>query len=556
MAGAAAKDIIARRYRLMHELGKGGMGTVWKAHDDRLNRAVALKLMAKRLLRDKTAVDRFEREAKAVARLLSPHIVQIYDYGIDPQPFMVMELLQGENLSQRLTREGQLPIDEVAVLMRQAARGLETAHEAGIVHRDLKPGNLFIVSDRDAEYVKVVDFGIAKAVRRQVTLTAITTHNQPVGTPQYMSPHQLKADEDSRDDIWALAVIAYKALSAVHPFASDSLVTLVQRILDDPHVPVTEYEPSLPAGIDAVFDRAFDKDRDKRFQSAGEFADALEALVTITNTSVPDIAALPARRTSQPAMPAAIVDSTPPPPTAALPSGPYGPPPVYASEDEESTTQVTLPRTSQPPTLEVEEDLAPTVELSEISDAVGRSGNSWEKLNALNLPTPTPPPAAGTPWPTAQVNTAGRALKPIVTGVALSLLTVGIAAWLLLPGESQPGNMQAAQPSAMSPTLPLPENPDTPLPGNPDTTPPTESENVEPALGEPDASATPEDPADPVASTEPKTASAPVPRPTPPSRTPATNPAPRTAPPPVPAKKRKKKKKKSSGDEAFERGPF
>ena len=421
MAGALADDVIANRYRLAHELGKGGMGTVWRAHDDRLNRAVALKLMAKRLLLDKTAVDRFEREAKAVARLLSPHIVQIYDYGVDPQPFMVMELLKGENLSQRLAREGLLPLDEVASIIRQSARGLATAHEEGIVHRDLKPGNLFIVRDRDTEFVKVVDFGIAKAVRRQATLTAITTHNQPVGTPQYMSPNQLRAKEDSRDDIWSLAVITYKALCGAHPFASDSLVELVQRIMDEPHVPPSEYQPSLPPELDAVFDRAFDKDREARFQSAPEFSAALDMLLTETPVPV-DPPSHDAVSTTHP-IPVAR--------TSAPPSNPR-----ISSIPDDTTGEVTLvrPRGSSNPgdSMPITQALHASQSLRSAPPLDPTIVDPITAVAPVGVPTPTPPPAA-TPWPIVARPSNKQLVGPIVIGVGATLATVAVAAWLLFP---------------------------------------------------------------------------------------------------------------------------
>ncbi len=577
MAGPAAKDVIAGRYRLVYELGRGGMGTVWQAQDDRLNRSVAVKLMARRLLMDKTAVDRFEREAKAVARLLSPHIVQIYDYGVDPQPFMVMELLQGENLSQRLAREGQLPIDEVATLMRQSARGLATAHDAGIVHRDLKPGNLFIVKDRDTEYVKVVDFGIAKAVRRQATLTAITTHNQPVGTPQYMSPDQLRAKEDHRDDVWSLAVIAYKALCGVHPFASDSLVTLVQRIMDEPHVRPRDYEPALPPGIDAVFDRAFTKDREGRYQSAPDFADALDALLTRPPASAPfevlDVsdemaATTPLRRDSSPsAVAAPLTPGGGPTPTptgplslslhppveavvtsAALPTpAPVAPPPrvVAASvpnidDDEPSTGEVTLVRTSaRPPSVEptlVDSDPGAMTAASSFSSF--SSLTPLPSVDALNVPTPTPPPAAATAWPAATLPPQRPALGPIAIGVGLAVVALVVGAFIVLspaaPSDDATTASTAHHEAPAHREAPAATDP-------PDDQPPTEPGAPEPLQSsapapEPASSNTPLAPPAPNPPSTAKGGTAPLPPPTP-------------APP-------RRRKRGTPGDELFNDGPF
>ncbi len=182
-----ADTVVAGRYRLLHELGEGGMGSVWVAYDKKLRRPVALKMLKHGYLDSGEALTRFEREAMAVARLRSPNIVELHDYGIhEGAPYMVMELLEGRDLSAKLKRAGRLRLDVVARIVGQVAKALTVAHDQGIVHRDLKPANVFLVRAGEEEIVKVFDFGIAKLAREDDGV--VTVSGALVGTPAYMSP--------------------------------------------------------------------------------------------------------------------------------------------------------------------------------------------------------------------------------------------------------------------------------------------------------------------------------------------------------------------------------
>ncbi len=182
-----ADTVVAGRYRLLHELGEGGMGSVWVAYDKKLRRPVALKMLKHGYLDSGEALARFEREAMAVARLRSPNIVELHDYGIhEGAPYMVMELLEGRDLSAKLKRAGRLRLDVVARIVGQVAKALTVAHDQGIVHRDLKPANVFLVRAGEEEIVKVFDFGIAKLAREDDGV--VTVSGALVGTPAYMSP--------------------------------------------------------------------------------------------------------------------------------------------------------------------------------------------------------------------------------------------------------------------------------------------------------------------------------------------------------------------------------
>jgi serine/threonine protein kinase len=260
------------------------MGAVWEAEDERLGRRVAVKLMITRLARDEKALRRFEREARAVARLNSPFVVQLLDFGVEKAPYMVMELLEGEELKERLSREGKLPLRMVATVVAQAAKALSTAHAAGVVHRDLKPANIFIVRDQEDEYIKVFDFGTAKALTGFKDAKTITTLGAILGTPLYMSPEQLAGDDDTdhRADVWSLAVVAYHALTGVAPFPGEEMGEIIHGIVFKKHAPPSSLDASLPEDLDIFFDQALAKDRERRFQSARSLAGALCSIADVS----------------------------------------------------------------------------------------------------------------------------------------------------------------------------------------------------------------------------------------------------------------------------------
>jgi serine/threonine protein kinase len=277
-----SERVLAGRYRLERRLEAGGMGTIWRAEHLVLQAPVAVKLIDRHAVPDEDTVDRFLREAKSAAALRSPHVVQILDYGMDEgAPFIVMELLEGENLAQRIRRVGRLQPAETAKIATQVGRAMTRAHEAGIVHRDLKPENVFLVHNADEEIAKVLDFGVAKVDSSGLVVEGARTRTGSIlGTPYYMSPEQAQGNKtvDARSDLWALGVIVFECLTGRRPFHSDGLGDLVLQIcVRDITVPSTIAE--VPPGFDAWFARAVERDPDKRFQTAREMTDALrEAL--------------------------------------------------------------------------------------------------------------------------------------------------------------------------------------------------------------------------------------------------------------------------------------
>jgi len=271
-----ADVVIADRFRLIRQLGQGGMGSVWLATHLALDIPCAVKFIEGEIAQLPEAQARFEREAKAAAHLRSPHVVQILDHGVfQGTPYIAMELLDGEDFGKRLAKLGRMAAPDVIRIIGQVCRALTKAHSVGIVHRDLKPDNIYLVPDDDREIAKVLDFGIAK------TTGGIDGSNTKtgamLGTPYYMSPEQAQGTRavDARSDLWSLAVIAFQALTGRLPFESEALGDLLVKIIVAPIPSPREYAPDLPPTFDTWWQKASQRDPAQRYQSARELSDAL-----------------------------------------------------------------------------------------------------------------------------------------------------------------------------------------------------------------------------------------------------------------------------------------
>jgi protein kinase-like protein len=286
----APEYVLAAKYRLIRQLGQGGMGSVWLAEHLSLRSPVAIKLIEPSIATNPEALARFLREAQAAASLRSPHVVQILDHGVDGNvPFIAMELLEGESLASRLLRVGRLAPAETAKLMTQVARAMARAHEAGIVHRDLKPDNIYIVHNDEEELAKVLDFGVAKSSLHGLGLgvSSGTQAGAMLGTPYYMSPEQAQGRAvDPRSDIWALGVIAWECLLGTRPFDADSLGSLLLAICAHP-LPVPSQVGLVPPGFDAWFARACAREPAQRFQAVKDASGELRRLCGDNATAAP-----------------------------------------------------------------------------------------------------------------------------------------------------------------------------------------------------------------------------------------------------------------------------
>jgi serine/threonine-protein kinase len=258
------------------------MGSVWRALHLALGAPVAVKLIDPSIAEDPEMLARFQREAVSAASLRSPHVVQIIDHGVDDltkTPFIVMELMEGESLGERLERLRLLSPAEAVRILTQVARALTRAHGAGVVHRDLKPDNIFLVRNDDEDIAKVLDFGIAKVDSLSVGGTSTAT-GMVMGTAYYMSPEQIRGARsvDHHTDLWALGVIAHECLTGHRPFVSDTIGDLVLQICMEEIRPASSFGPVLP-GFDDWFAKAVARDPADRFHSAREMVDALSSLI-------------------------------------------------------------------------------------------------------------------------------------------------------------------------------------------------------------------------------------------------------------------------------------
>lgn len=265
------------RYTIKGELGRGGMSTVYLAHDPHFERDVAIKLLPLELLHQPTFRQRFQREAKVVAALDHPAIVPVYDFGEeDGQPFLVMRFMMGGSLSERLRQEPML-IKEAAAIISRLAPALDEVHSHGVVHRDLKPSNI-LFDNRNDPYIS--DFGTAKVTQAN---TKLTETGGAVGTPAYMSPEQIQGDSklDGRSDIYSLGVILFEMLTGKHPYQTNTPIAVAVKHIFEPVPHILDMVPNLPIEVQEVIGRAMAKEKSERYPTAVSFA---RALTKIANT--------------------------------------------------------------------------------------------------------------------------------------------------------------------------------------------------------------------------------------------------------------------------------
>jgi eukaryotic-like serine/threonine-protein kinase len=275
-----AERLTIGAYKILRKIGEGGMGAVYLGEHTLLGRTAAIKVLLPELCHDDKIVRRFFNEARAVTQIADPGIVQVFDFGqSDGSAFIVMELLEGESMSQRQRRIRQFSIPDCVRLIRMTCTSLAAAHAKGIVHRDLKPDNIFIVGDpavTGGERPKVLDFGIAK-LSGNVPDMHKTRTGALIGTPVYMSPEQCRGagDVDHRSDIYSLACVMFKLLTGKPPFAGQGSGDLIAAHLREPPPFAAAHVPHLPDMIDLILQRCLQKDPAQRFQSMTELAQAL-----------------------------------------------------------------------------------------------------------------------------------------------------------------------------------------------------------------------------------------------------------------------------------------
>ena len=280
-AGPAANlvgQVVADRYHVVKKLGEGGMGQVYLAEHVKMGRRSAIKVMNPSMVHDPDAVARFNREASNASRITHPNVCAIYDFGETPDGliYLAMEFIEGEPLTDALERDGALPVPRAVNIFLQTADALQAAHDLGIVHRDLKPDNIMLTRKKSGgDVVKVVDFGIAKAVGGDQQGQKVTKTGLVVGTPEFMSPEQLSGDTvDGRSDLYSLALVFYRMLTGKLPFeAATSQEVMIKRLIEEP-AKLLQTRPDLtfPAGLQAVIDTALARSPVDRYQTVAKFA--------------------------------------------------------------------------------------------------------------------------------------------------------------------------------------------------------------------------------------------------------------------------------------------
>jgi eukaryotic-like serine/threonine-protein kinase len=293
-------SVLGGRYRLMELLGQGGMATIYRANDAQLNRDVAVKILRPEYGRDPEFGARFRQEAQSAAALNHPNIVSVYDFGQDENgPYIVMELVDGEDLATILRRSGPLAPRQAARLTADVARALSAAHARGFVHRDVKPGNILVSSDGR---VKVSDFGIARAIAEaQMTLPGTT-----LGSVHYFSPEQARGEQaTASSDIYSLGIVLYETLTGRRPFEGDSAASIAMARLAGPPPNPSDVRGGIPPALEAITRRAMAPDAAQRFPSAAAMADALELYLSDRAPAAPAGAATVAVATAA-AGPAAV----------------------------------------------------------------------------------------------------------------------------------------------------------------------------------------------------------------------------------------------------------
>jgi serine/threonine-protein kinase len=356
--GARVKvgEIVADRYRVDRVLGQGAMGVVVAATHVELQQTRAIKFMLPETLDDKESVERFLREARAAAKLTSPHAVKVHDVARLPtgEPYIVMEYLQGTDLKKYLAEKRVLPIPEAVSYILQACDAIAEAHAAGVVHRDLKPANLFLAERAGAPpTLKVLDFGIAKVNDNPSNDGQLTATQTVIGSPLYMSPEQILSTRsvDARSDVWSLGVILYVLVTGMVPFRGDSTLAIFASVQRDDPVPPSMWMPSLPRDLERIILSCLEKDLAKRCPSARDLAAALApfgpgASQGAGQNRAPAPADIGGTQRMTPALASA---SRPPAPPA--PQGTYSQQPAsqeYSNSNRFGSTQALSPGASYP----------------------------------------------------------------------------------------------------------------------------------------------------------------------------------------------------------------
>lgn len=397
-------------YEILDEIGKGGMATVFRAYQPTVGRYVAVKVIHRAIAADSTALERFQREARLIARLEHPHLLPVYDYdGAYDPPYIVMRYLEGGTLKEVLDN-GQLPLGDINHIMRQIASALDYAHRQGVIHRDIKPSNIMIDPEGNAF---LMDFGIARMIESG---EGLTQSGFAVGTPGYMAPEQGMGMEniDRRADIYALGVMVFQMVTGQMPFTAETPLAVVMKHINDPVPSVRQYDPTLPQALDDAISKAMAKKPELRYSTATDFADDISRAVGKMTVSLrPDAlkraaAESVARIHQQREQTRDQIEAT-------------------MAEFEASR----LSRTSQPPPSPPRVTAAQPLVVEDADTVLTPTDQQIAKAGQPQTPTPPmPPPAAAPPPP------SGRSRLPIMLAAAAAVVVIGLIVFALLPRDA------------------------------------------------------------------------------------------------------------------------
>src|SRR5438067_3072324 len=269
-------EVLGERYKLQDLIGRGGIATIYRGQDLRMDRVVAIKVLREVYSTDPKFVTRFQREARAASALQHPNIVQVFDYGqTDGNYFIVMELVEGTDLRRYLRSRGVLDVDRAIIIAHDVALGLGAAHRRGIVHRDVKPQNVLVGRGGS---IKLTDFGIA-SVYKDVNAERLTTTGMTLGTVQYYAPEQAQGEiVQPAADVYALGIVMYEMLAGRTPFDGDTPVAVAMQHIQDPPTPPSAYNPNIPPALEQIILRCLEKVPEMRFRDGSTLARALEVL--------------------------------------------------------------------------------------------------------------------------------------------------------------------------------------------------------------------------------------------------------------------------------------
>ncbi len=277
--------MMAGKYEILDVLGDGGMGVVYKAHDSLMDRAVAIKILHAQLVSDSMSVKRFQQESKAASRLRHPHVITTFDFGISPtgQPYIVMDFLDGEPLSEVIKRDGNVAVERGIRILSQTCDALDHAHKQGVIHRDLKPSNIVLCKfDGQSDFVRVVDFGVAKLIGGNQEGQRLTQAGEVCGSPVYMSPEQcVGADLDRRSDIYSMGIVIYETLTGRLPIVGKTMVDTMTKHISEipPRFNAVRPDLYIPERLESVVFKALAKDPANRHQSMEELMTDLKCAI-------------------------------------------------------------------------------------------------------------------------------------------------------------------------------------------------------------------------------------------------------------------------------------